>query len=85
MIYIPNVDVWYKTVGEAAISTFLGLLRTLAPTDPVLVLGIVESDVVDFQVIRDLFGYSKKNQVDIERPGQVGVFPRLRQTRLSSG
>ena len=73
VIYIPSVDVWYKTVGSTVISTFLSLLRTLAPTDPVLLLGILESDdEVDEHMLRDLFGYSKKGDYDIQRPERVG-------------
>ena len=70
VIYIPNVDIWYRTVGDAVISTFLGLLRTLAPTDPVLLLGILESEdqYVDSQMIKDLFGFSRKNLFEIGRP-----------------
>jgi len=75
VIYIPNVDVWYRTVGAAVISTFLGLLRTLAPTDPVLLLGILECEEedVDRQMVKDLFGYSRSNLFDIPRPERVSI------------
>ena len=74
VIYIPNVDVWYKTVGDAVISTFLGLLRSLAPTEPVLVLGVLDSDerFVDPQMVRELFGFSKRNQFHVPKPQRVG-------------
>ncbi|KAF6230221.1 hypothetical protein HO133_004561 [Letharia lupina] len=70
VIYIPNVDTWYGTVGKPVISTFLSLLRTLAPTDPILLLGIVECDErdIDREMIKDLFYFSRKNQYDIPRP-----------------
>lgn len=70
VIYIPNVDTWYGTVGKPVISTFLSLLRTLAPTDPILLLGIVESDErdIDPEMIKDLFYFSRRNQYDIPRP-----------------
>ncbi len=73
VIYVPNVDTWYGTVGKPVISTFLSLLRTLAPTDPVLVLGIVECDErdIDQEMIKDLFSFSRKNQYDIPRPLMV--------------
>lgn len=73
MIYIPNVDVWYRTVGETVISVFRGLIRTLAPTEPVLLLGMLESEFqdVDPQMIKDLFGFSRKNQYEIFRPRKV--------------
>ena len=75
VIYIPNVDVWYQTVGSAVISTFLSLLRTLTPTDPVLLLGIIECeyDLIDPRMVKDLFGFSRKNQFEIPRPDRVGI------------
>ena len=73
VIYIPNVDVWYQTVGDQVISTFTGLLRTLAPTDPVLVLGVIENEdeFIDQTMIKKLFGYSLKNQYFVERPREL--------------
>ena len=74
VIYIPNVDVWYETVGQAVISTFTGLLRTLSPTDPVMLLGVLESghgSLDHRQMMKDLFGYSKKSQFTIQRPSEV--------------
>ena len=80
VIFIPNVDIWYRTMGESAIRTFTGLLRSLAPTEPVLLLGILEktseedkeirqlNENYEARMLRDLFGYSRQNQVEIERP-----------------
>ena len=73
VIYIPNVHTWYETVGKPVISTLLSLLRTLAPTDPILLLGIVECDEqdIDRDMIKDLFYFSRRNQYDIPRPTMV--------------
>lgn len=70
VIYIPNVDIWYQTITDAAKSVFVGLLRTLAPTDPVLLLGIQEGEDEDLDpdLIKKLFGYSSKNSYLVERP-----------------
>ena len=72
VIYISNVQEWYATVGQTVISTFLGLLRTLKPTDPIMVLGVLESesDEIDDNMKRELFGYSKKNRFQLPQPGQ---------------
>ena len=72
VIYIPNVQEWYATVGQTVISTFLGLLRSLKPTDPILVLGVLESesDEIDDSMKRELFGYSKKNRFLLPQAGQ---------------
>ena len=73
VIYIPNVNTWYATVGQAVISTFCGLLRTLTPTDPVLLLGVLEceEEKIDPHMLKDMFGYSKKCQYSILRPSGV--------------
>ena len=73
VIYVPNVDVWFRTIGESARSTFTGLLRSLLPTDPVLLFGIVESrdEMIDREMIKTLFGFSQRNQFLVERPEKV--------------
>jgi ATPase family AAA domain-containing protein 2 len=73
VIYIPNVQTWYNTIGQATISTFVGLLRSLTPTDPILLLGILErdKDETDPDMLRQLFGYSLKNQFVLQAPERV--------------
>ncbi|RMZ83452.1 hypothetical protein DV737_g1579, partial [Chaetothyriales sp. CBS 132003] len=69
VIYIPNVQEWYATVGQTVISTFLGLLRSIKPTDPILLLGFVEAEGnhVDESMRRELFGYFTKNQYCLQQ------------------
>lgn len=73
VVYIPDVATWYKTVGQAALSTFRFLLGTLASTEPILLLGVLECDPqdVDSRMLRDLFGFSRNNLFDIRRPERV--------------
>ncbi|KAL8991109.1 MAG: hypothetical protein Q9177_000397 [Variospora cf. flavescens] len=73
VIFIPGIDVWYQTVGDAVVSTFTGLLRSLAPTEPIMLLGVLETDLdrVDRRMISSLFGYSRRNQFTVERPGKL--------------
>lgn len=54
----------------------MGLLRAIPPTDPVLVLGITEQDPskVAPSLLRDLFGFSRKNQFTIQPPSRVRYF-----------
>ncbi|CAG8376137.1 unnamed protein product [Penicillium salamii] len=70
VIYIPNIQLWSQTVGPAVISTFMGLLRSVPPSDPVLLLGILESqdEEVDDVLLKNLFGFSKKNFFDLPAP-----------------
>lgn len=83
VIYIPNVDIWYRTLGDSAIRTFTGLLRSLPPTEPILLLGVLEqvpeerdeesrkhNKYVKAEMMRGLFGYSIKNQFELERPNE---------------
>lgn len=72
VIYLPNVQEWYQTVGPATVSTFLGLLRSVKPTDPILLLGFLEAEKgeIDEQMQRDLFGYSKKTQFELPLPSR---------------
>ena len=76
VIFIPNVDTWYRSLGGTAVTTFLSLLRSLLPTDPVLLLGILESEStrVNQKMLRDLFGFSRRNQFELNRADEVS-FP----------
>lgn len=73
MIYLPDVDLWYDTLSDSAVRIFTGLLRSLQPTDPVLLLGVMgrepdRDDETDKKMLSDLFGYSQKNQYALKRP-----------------
>ncbi|KZF25113.1 AAA-domain-containing protein [Xylona heveae TC161] len=71
VIYIPNVNTWYQTLTGSTISTFLGMLRSLSPSEPVLVLGVLENDgdePADSAIVRDLFGFSRKGRYELGRP-----------------
>jgi ATPase family AAA domain-containing protein 2 len=73
VIYIPNVQTWYTTLGPQVVLTFLGLLRSLPPTDPILVLGILElekDEEIDPDFIRHVFGYSRRNSFALSCPEQ---------------
>jgi SpoVK/Ycf46/Vps4 family AAA+-type ATPase len=74
VIYIPNIEAWYTTLaGSIALITFQTMLRSIAPTDPILLLATAESDKSDIpnELFRDLFGYSRKSRMEIPRPEQV--------------
>ncbi|WEW58505.1 TAT-binding protein-like protein 7, AAA ATPase [Emydomyces testavorans] len=73
VIFIPNIETWYHTVERTVVSTFLGLLRSLPPTDPVLLLGVLEGDgeETDQEMLRSLFGFSKKNRYDLPAPREA--------------
>ena len=74
VIYIPNVNVWYETVGPSVTKLFSNLLRSLPPTEPVLVLGVMEVESEDDEpnrnMLRDLFGYSENNRYTLSQPSE---------------
>lgn len=74
VIYIPNIDAWYATLtGSVALITFQTMLRSIPPTDPILLLATAECEKSELapEMLRDLFGYSAKNRKEIHRPERV--------------
>lgn len=74
VLYIPNIEIWHATLRDSvAMVTFQAMLKTIPPTDPVLLLATSECEVdaLDPALLRDLFGYSRKNRKAIDRPAQV--------------
>ncbi|KYK60126.1 AAA family ATPase [Drechmeria coniospora] len=71
VIYIPNIDAWYATLtGTVALITFQTMLRSISPTDPVLLLATAECEKGELpgDLVRDFFGFSRKNRMEIPRP-----------------
>jgi len=81
IIYIPNVNIWYDTVGLSVVRLFTGLLRSISPNDQVLVLGIMEwedgEDRPPESMLRDLFGFSVKSHFEVNKPFPVCSVSRL--------
>ena len=74
VLYIPNIETWYATLRDSvAMVTFQAMLKAIPPTDPVLLLATSECEVghLDAALLKDLFGYSRKNRKAIDRPEQV--------------
>jgi hypothetical protein len=74
VIFIPQVNAWYRTVSPQLLETFSSLLRTLSANDAVLVLGVMETDneheKPDPMMLRDIFGFSTKIEYQISRPSR---------------
>jgi ATPase family AAA domain-containing protein 2 len=74
VIYIPNIDAWYAALtGTLALVTFQTMLKSIPPTDPVLVLATAECEKADLSgdMIRTFFGFTHKNRMEIPRPERV--------------
>lgn len=85
VIYIPNIDAWYTTLaGTVAFITFQTMLKSITPTDPVLLLATAESEKTEVvtELFRDFFGFSRKNRMEIPRPERVRK-PRTQICRSS--
>ncbi|KAI9890850.1 MAG: hypothetical protein M1814_003489 [Vezdaea aestivalis] len=72
VIFLPSVNTWCATVGPTVVTTFLNLLRSIPPTDPVLVLGFMEGEIgeEDEEMITKIFGSARSNRMQLERPGE---------------
>ncbi|KAG6022866.1 hypothetical protein E4U41_002143 [Claviceps citrina] len=71
VIYMPNIDAWYASLtGTIALITFQTMLRSIPPTDPVLLLATADRDRAELPggLLRELFGFSRKNHLEIARP-----------------
>lgn len=75
VIYIPQVDLWCESLGAPAITALVTMLNSVPPTDPILLLGtaMCEASEMDQNVMRDLFGYSRKNRKQIALPNAVST------------
>ncbi|KAI1097966.1 AAA-domain-containing protein [Jackrogersella minutella] len=73
VIFIPNVDIWYEALAGPILTTFMSMLRTLQPTDSIMVVGTAETELehISPDLKRDLFGLSNSNFVKIDRPAKA--------------
>lgn len=75
VIYVPNIESWFETIGDTiAFTTFKAMLKSIPPTDPILVLATAEhehGESVHSALLRDVFGFSRKNRLEIDRPKRV--------------
>jgi len=86
VIYIPAIDGWWEAMSGPAITTFKTMLRTIPPADPILLLGTSETEIPELshELLRELFGYSKKNRTMVERPNKVSDESALASSERSN-
>ncbi|KAF5371995.1 hypothetical protein D9615_008134 [Tricholomella constricta] len=69
VIYIPSLMGWCAAVPAASRSTLRAMLDTLAPTDPILLLVVVDGDYLDLPSdVKAWFGPSKDNRIELTPP-----------------
>jgi SpoVK/Ycf46/Vps4 family AAA+-type ATPase len=71
VIYIPSLTGWCAAVSETARSTVRAMLDTLSPTDPILLLAVVDGAFVALpRDVRAWFGASRDNRVLFAPPSE---------------
>ena len=69
MIYIPSLFGWCAAVSETSRSTVRAMLDTLLPTDPILLLAVVDGPFSALpKDVKAWFGPSRDNRVQIASP-----------------
>lgn len=69
IVYIPSLIGWCAAVSEASRSTVRAMLDTLAPTDPVLLLAVVDGPFMSLpRDVRAWFGPACDNRIAFGSP-----------------
>ncbi|KAK4055288.1 TAT-binding protein-like protein 7, AAA ATPase [Microbotryomycetes sp. JL201] len=69
ILFIPSLITWCHSVGESVKSTIKGLLDGLDPSDPILLLAVVDGPLSEVPGdVRSWFGFVKGNRVAIGHP-----------------
>lgn len=72
ILFIPSLLTWCLTVTDTVKSTIKGLLEGLDPSDPILLLAVVDGPLSDLPSdVRSWFGFVKGNRVVMTQPGAV--------------
>lgn len=69
IVYIPSLVGWCAAVSETARTTVRAMLDSLAPTDPVLLLAVVDGDFSQLpKDVRAWFGHNSQSRVLLSKP-----------------
>lgn len=72
VIYIPSLTGWCAAVTETARSTVRAMLDTVAPTDPILLLAVIDGSFTELpRDVRAWFGPTRENRVRLASPTAV--------------
>ncbi|KAH8920741.1 AAA-domain-containing protein, partial [Atractiella rhizophila] len=90
IICIPALCTWASSVTETVRATIKGLLDSLEPADPVLLLGILDGSYSDLPSdIKTWFGFVRGNRLMLEKPSPMqresffeGLIAALRRTPI---
>ena len=69
VIYIPSLVAWCAAVTETARMTVRAMLDGLAPTEPILLLAVVDGSWVSLpKDVRAWFGAIRENRIELRSP-----------------
>ena len=69
VVYIPSLTGWSAAMSETSRSTVKAMLDSLAPTDPVLLLAVVDGPFSSLpRDIKAWFGSIRENRIQLPRP-----------------
>ncbi|EIW81740.1 AAA-domain-containing protein [Coniophora puteana RWD-64-598 SS2] len=72
VVYIPSLIGWCAAISESARTTVRAMLDSLSPTDPVLLLGIVDGPLSALpRDVRAWFGAGRENRVLLPAPTEA--------------
>jgi hypothetical protein len=72
VIYIPSLVGWCAAVSETSRSTAKAMLDTLAPTDPILLLAVVDGPFSALpRDVRAWFGVTRENRIEFAAPSEA--------------
>ncbi|EKM58961.1 uncharacterized protein PHACADRAFT_249098 [Phanerochaete carnosa HHB-10118-sp] len=81
VVYIPSLSSWCAAVSETARTTVRSMLDSLAPTDPVLLLAVVDGPFAALpRDVKAWFGPTRDNRVALAKPSveqRTGFFEKL--------
>jgi SpoVK/Ycf46/Vps4 family AAA+-type ATPase len=69
ILYIPSLVAWCAAVSETARTTVRAMLDSLAPTDPILLLAVVDGPLSQIPSdVREWFGHGREHRVAMVAP-----------------
>ncbi|KAK6338117.1 hypothetical protein TWF696_001588 [Orbilia brochopaga] len=72
VLYIPDLENWFSAVSNDVLMTFLHLVSSIGSSERILLLGMTSAEIeeINATIIRDLFGYSRKCRIGIQKPDE---------------
>ncbi|EMD41130.1 hypothetical protein CERSUDRAFT_111699 [Gelatoporia subvermispora B] len=69
IIYIPSLVGWCAAMSETSRTTVRAMLDSLSPTDPILLLAVVDGKFTDLpRDVRAWFGATRENRIELSKP-----------------